>query len=165
MKLTGWITGALLAGGVVFAMRGGCLNRSSAAPDERFAGRLDDMCQIARKNISTPETGLRRLGAYLDKHTGDMLGEWGDTIAAIERIPDDAKHDARARLARDRMRKPVLACAGDWNRFGQAVENDPAAKALFEHFAERLARTFEIIGSGFTLHELPSELDQAIDRL
>ncbi|HEU4611087.1 MAG TPA: hypothetical protein VFS15_03380 [Kofleriaceae bacterium] len=165
MKLTGWVTGAIVAGGVVFAMRGGCLNRSSSAPDERFAGRLDDMCQIARKNIKTPETGLRRLGAYLDKHTGDMLGEWGDTLAAIERIPDDARHDDRARLARDRIRKPVLACAGDWNRFFNAVEADPAAKALFEHFAERLGRTLEIIGSGGTLRDLPGALDQAIERL
>jgi hypothetical protein len=163
MKLTGWITGVLVTGGVVFAMRG-CLSRQSA-PDERLAGRLDDMCQIARKNVDTPEAGLRRLGTYLDEHTGDLLGEWGDTIAAIERIPDDAKHDDRARLARDRIRKPVLACAGDWNRFGQAVENDPAAKATLDHFMERLSRTFEIIGSGMSLHDLPSELDAAIERL
>ena len=163
MKLTGWITGALVAGGVVFAMRG-CLARK-AAPDERLAGRLDDMCQIARKNVSTPEAGLRKLGVYLDEHTGDLLGEWGDTIAAIERIPDDAKHDDRARVARDRIRKPVLACQGDWARFGQAVENDPAAKATLEHFMERLSRTFEIIGSGWTLHDVPAELDQMINRL
>ncbi len=163
MKLSGWITGALVAGGVVFAMRG-CLS-GSPAPDERLAGRLDDMCQIARKNVDKPEAGLRRLGAYLNEHTGDLLGEWGDTIATIERIPDDAKHDARARLARDRIRKPVLACQSDWARFGQAVENDPAAKAMLEHFMERLSRTFEIIGSGWSLHDLPSELEPAIDRL
>jgi len=164
MKLTGWITGALVAGGVVFAMRG-CLSRSTTAPDERLAGRLDDMCQIARKNVDAPQAGLRRLGAYLDEHTGDLLGEWGDTLAAIERIPDDAKHDQRARVARDRIRKPVLACQTDWARFGQAVENDPAAKAMLERFAERLSRTFEIIGSGFTLHDLPAELDRTINRL
>ncbi len=163
MKLSGWITGALVAGGVVFAMRG-CLTKERA-PDERLAGRLGDLCAIARKNVDTPETGLRKLGAYLDAHTGDLLGEWGDTIAAIERIPDDAKHDDRARVARDRIRKPVLACQNDWARFGQAVENDPAAKALLEHFAERLSRTFEIIGSGWSLHDLPSELDHAINRL
>jgi hypothetical protein len=164
MKLTGWFTGALLAGGVVFTMRSGCLSKS-AAPDERFAGRLDDMCQIARKNVDTPERGVKQLGRYLDKHVGDLLGEWGDTIAAIERIPDDKKHDDRARLARDRMRAPVLACAGDWNAFNHAVERNPAAKALVERFAERLQRTFEIIGSGASLADLPSELEHTIDRL
>jgi hypothetical protein len=105
------------------------------------------------------------MGRYLDRHTGDLFGEWGDTLAAIERIPNDDKHDDRARLARDRIRKPLLACQRDWMRFGQAVENDPAAKALLEHFNERLSRTFEIIASGWTLRDLPRELDQAIDRL
>ena len=162
MKLTGWLAGALVAGGVVMTMRGGCLAKSEA-PDERFAGRLDDMCEIARKHLDTPEIGVRALGRYLDKHTGDMLGEWGDTLAAIERIPDDAKHDARARLARDRMRKPVLACAADWQAFNRAVERDPKARALVERFAERLQRTFEIIGSGTAFADLPAELEHAID--
>ena len=164
MKLTGWLTGALLAGGVVITMRTGCLSKAPA-PDERFASRLDDMCEIARKNVETPERGVRSLGRYLDKHTGDLLGEWGDTIATIERIPDDAKHDARARVARDRMRQPVLACAADWAAFNHAVENDPAARALVERVAERLQRTFEIIGSGWSFRDLPSALDRAIDRL
>jgi hypothetical protein len=164
MKLTGWLIGALVAGGVVITIRSGCLSKGPA-PDERFASRLDDLCEVARKNVEKPVRGVQLLGSYLDKHTGDLLGEWGDTIAAIERIPDDAKHDARARLARDRMRKPVLACANDWAAFNRAVENDPAAKAMVERFAERLQRTFEIIGSGSPLRELPSALDRAIDRL
>jgi hypothetical protein len=161
MKMTGWLFGAVVAGGVVFAMRG-CLSRSPA-PDERFAGRLHDMCSIARKNVKTPETGVRQLGRYLDKHTGDLLGEWGDTIATIERIPDDAKHDERARVARDRLRKQ--ACPREWQEFAEAVENDPASRALVDRFAERLSRTFEIIGSGWTLHDLPSQLDRVIDKL
>jgi hypothetical protein len=165
MKLTGWLGGALVAGGMAVAMRSGCLSKSQA-PDERFAGRLDDLCAIARKNIDKPEVGVRAIGRYMDKHTGDMLGEWGDTIAAIERIQDDTKHDDRARLARDRMRKPVLACSADWVAFNHAVERDPKAKALVERFAERLQRTFEIIGSGsMTLENLPSELEAAISRL
>jgi hypothetical protein len=165
MKLTGWFAGAVVVGGVVMTMRSsGCLSKGPA-PDERFAGRLDDICEIARKNMDSPERGVRSLGRYFDKHAGDMLGEWGDTIAAIERIPDDKKHDDRARLARDRMRKPVLACANDWNAFNRAVERDPAAKALVQRFAERLQRTFEIIGSGWSFADLPSELEHTIDRL
>jgi hypothetical protein len=163
MRARGWLAGALVAGGVVMTMRG-CLSKK-AAPDERLAGRLTDLCEIARKHIDTPEAGLRTMGRYLDRHTGDLFGEWGDTLAAIERIPNDDKHDDRARLARDRIRKPVYACQRDWMRFGQAVENDPAAKALLEHFSERLSRTFEIIGSGWTLRDLPAEIDQALSRL
>lgn len=162
MKLTRWVVGALIAGGVVLTMRSGCLSKGPA-PDERFASRLVDLCEIARKNVDSPERGVRLLGRYLDKHTGDLLGEWGDTIAAIERIPDDTKHDDRARLARDRMRK--ASCAEDWNAFNRAVERDPAAKALVERFAERLQRTFEIIGSGWSLKNLPSALETAIEKL
>lgn len=94
------------------------------------------MCEVARKHVDTPVRGVQLLGRYLDQHTGDLLGEWGDTIAAIERIPDDL-----------------------------AVENDPAAKAMVERFAERLQRTLEIIGSGSPLRALPGALDRAIDKV
>ena len=163
MRARGCFAGALVAGGVVMTMRG-CLSRKPA-PDERLAGRFADLCDIAKKHVDTPEDGLRTMGRYLDRHTGDMFGEWGDTLAAIESIPNDDKHDDRARLARDRIRKPLLACQRDWMRFGQAVENDPAAKALLEHFNERLSRTFEIIMSGWTLRDLPDELDHVLSRL
>jgi hypothetical protein len=163
MRARGWVVGALVAGGVVMTMRG-CLSKQ-AAPDERLAGRLTDLCEIAKQHVATPEDGLRAMGRYLDRHTGDLFGEWGDTLAAIERIPNDDKHDARARLARDRIRRPLYACQRDWMRFGQAVENDPAAKALLEHFNERLSRTFEIIMSRSTLRDLPRELDAALSRL
>lgn len=163
MRARGWFAGALVAGGVVMTMRG-CLARKPA-PDVRLAGRLTDLCEIARDHVDTPEKGLRMMGRYLDEHTGDMFGEWGDTLAAIERIPNDDKHDDRARLARDRIRKPLYACQRDWARFGQAVDKDPAARALLENFSERLSRTFEIIGSGFTLRELPGALDAVLSRL
>jgi len=147
------VAGAIAIGGVVF-IRGGCLNAGSKAPDERFASRLDDLCSIARGNIDTPVRGVQKLGAYMAKHTGDLLGDFGSTLAAIERIPDDAKHDARARLARDRIRKPMIACQADWLRFGNAVENNPEASALMERFSVRLNRTFEIIFSGMPAGDL-----------
>jgi hypothetical protein len=84
----------------------------------------------------------------MGKHAGDVLGDWGETLATIERIPDDAKHDARARVARDRIRKPALACQADWIRFGNAIENNPEASALMQRFSVRLNRTIEIIFSG-----------------
>lgn len=146
MKKTGWGLGTLaIAGIALFTIKGGCLGSASKAPDEKLAGRLDELCQIARANISSPERGVRKLGGYMAKHTGDLLGDWGNTLAAIEKITDDDKHDARARVARDRIRKPLIACARDWSRFAEAVEASPEATELLAEFNERLNRTFEII--------------------
>jgi hypothetical protein len=162
MKATGWVLGALVAAGVVFTVKGGCLN-SEDPPDVRLAGRFDQMCEIARDNIQTPERGVRKLGGFLDKHTGDMFGAFGDTLAAIERIPDDAKHDKRAELARDRLQKPFIRCARDWMRFAEAVDADPKASELVERFNERFGRTLEIILSGqrLDLLHLPEQLQLA----
>lgn len=163
MKASRLVLGALVAGGLVFTVKGGCLT-SEPAPDERLAKHFDGMCAIARDNIKTPERGVRKLGRYLDKHARDMFGDFGDMLATIERIKDDDKHDRRAEVARDRIRRPVIACARDWNRFGEAVSGDPKASELLEHFNERLGRTFEIIfsgTSGFELLKLPGQLQLA----
>lgn len=161
MKSSGWILGALVAGGVAFAIKDGCLS-SERAPDERLASHFEKlMCGIARDNVKTPEKGVRELGRYMDKHARDIFGDFGDMLATIERIPDDAKHDRRAEKARDRLAKPVIACGRDWNRFGEAIGEDPKAIALLERFNERLGRTFEIIfGSGrhFDVLQLPQLL-------
>ncbi len=166
MKTQGWLAVALVAGGSVMAMRGGCLNRKPMpAPDEALAAHFDALCEIARANVATPEKGVRTIGKYLSKHTDDMLAEWGMTIVNIEGIADDAKHDARARLARERLQKPLRACAADWARFGQAVDDDPAASELVGHTAERLNRTFEIIFGNkvhFDFAHLPEQLERAI---
>jgi hypothetical protein len=162
MKLHGWVAGLVLAGGVVFAMRG-CL--SKPAPDERLAGRLQKMCTIARDNVDTPERGVRTLGHYLGDHIDDVLSDWGATIATIEKIPDDKAHDDRARLARERLLEPLHGCERDWNRFFQAVEADPKASELVQHAVERLGRTFEIIfqGAKLDLRDLPRELGHAVE--
>lgn len=161
-KTKGWIVGALVAGGAVMAMRG-CL--SKAPPDARLAGRFDDLCDIARDNVKSPEKGVRALGKYLVKHTDDIFSEWGATIVEIEKIKDDDKHDDRARVARDRLREPLRACEDDWMRFAEAVEGDHAASELVANAAERLNRTFEIILSGsarFDWKHLPQQLEAAI---
>jgi hypothetical protein len=80
------------------------------------------------------------------KHGGDMIGDFGNTIAAIERIADDDKHDARAELARDRWH--AVACPGDWESFGKAIDGSPEAQEMIQHVADRMNRTFEIILSG-----------------
>ena len=135
----------------------GCL--SKAAPDERLAGRFDDLCDIARKNVDTPQKGVRSIGLYMLKHTDDMLGEFGATIATIEAIKDDDKHDDRAHVARDRIRAPLRACEADWMRFFDAVDNDEKASEMVSSAAERLNRTFEIIFSAkMDLRHLPQQL-------
>jgi hypothetical protein len=161
-----WFAGAVVAAGVVVTIQGGCLNNTTKAPDERLAARFDDLCEIARANVDTPVRGVRKLGGYMAKHTGDLLGDWGATLAAIERIPDDAKHDARARVARDRLRKPLRACERDWTRFGNAVEANPEASALVERFSIRLNRTIEIIFSGakVDLLQMPVQLSRLLDQ-
>jgi hypothetical protein len=143
MKIKGMVAGALVAGGVVFAMTGGCLRTTSSAPDQRLAKRMGDICEIARDNVKTPEKGVRKLGTYLDKNVDKILADYGAMFAAIERIPDDKKHDDRARVARDRLRK--ADCQRDMQRFADAVSADPAASALVQRFGERLSRTLEII--------------------
>ncbi len=161
MKARRWIVGALVAAGVVFAMRG-CLSRP--APDERVADRMSDLCEIARDNVKTPEKGVRALGTYLGKHAGDLVGDFVDTIAMIERISDDEKHDARARVARDRLR--AHQCGADWNDFADAVARDPEATALIDHASERLNRTFEILfGSKVELRDVPAQIDHLMTNL
>jgi hypothetical protein len=151
MKKGGLIVGALVAGGVVFAMRG-CL--SKADPDERLAGRFDKMCAIAKANIETPERGVKKLGAYLGDHLGDVTGEFGETIAMIEKIRDDDKHDNRARVARDRIFDSVAKCADTWVEFFEAVDNDPEASHTMQVAGERLSRTLEILFGGESLKKL-----------
>lgn len=156
MTRKGWLVGAVIVGGSVLAMRG-CL--STPSPDERLAGRFEAMCEIARVNVHAPERGVRELGHYLGRHLGDITGELGETIAMIERISDDDKHDERARLARDRIRKPVRACEDDWMKFAEAVEADEAASQLVANTAERLNRTLEILlGARVKLRDLPAYL-------
>jgi hypothetical protein len=158
MKLQGWVAGVVLAGGVMFAMRG-CL--SKPAPDERLAGRLEKMCAIARDHVGSPRQGVRALGDYLGDHAGDVVGEFADTIATIEQIRDDKKHDDRARLARDRLVEPVRGCEEDWFHFWEAVADDPEANALVERFFQRLGRTLEIIFPSLHLtgRDLPRQLE------
>jgi hypothetical protein len=166
MKASGLVLGALVAGGVALTVKGECLS-SEPAPDERLAKHFDNMCGIARDNIKTPERGVRKLGHYLDKHARDMFGDFGDMLATIERIPDDDKHDRRAEKARNRLQRPFIACARDWNRFGEAVDNDPKALELVQHFGDRLSRTFEIIfsGAGLGSEKLPRSLQPLLGPL
>jgi hypothetical protein len=145
-NLRGVVLGAMILGAGVYELKG-CL--SKPAPDVALAGRFEDICSIARANIESPVHGVKKLGGYLQKHLGDITGEFGDTLAVIEGIRDDAEHDARAELARERLLHPLAACEDDMMRFAEAVENDPEAKRLHDEAIERFARTIMIlVGDG-----------------
>ncbi len=160
MKAKGWVA-ALVVVGAIAVWEVSC--ESGPAPDQQLAAHIEDICEIGRKNIETPKKGVKKLGGYLAKNLGDITGSFGNTIAAIERIPSDDKHDARARLARDRIHAPVIVCAGDWNRFAEAVMADPEAAAMVERAGTRLSRTFDILLGKriFNLREMPARLLEA----
>jgi hypothetical protein len=155
-----WFVVASVAAGTVYSARG-CLNSSD--PDERLGSRFEKLCGIARDNVDTPEAGVRKIGRYLGSHADDMFGEFGGTIALIERIDDDDAHDERAYLARQRLVQPWVECRHDWNQFLDAVEADPEASALVQSKVERLSRTLEIIFSGADLRAIPAQIQRKLD--
>jgi hypothetical protein len=156
-----WLAGLVVVGGLGYALKGGCLN-STSAPDEKIAERMGDICTIARDGGNDPVKGVKKLGKYFDAHTGDLLGEWGETLATIERIPDDRKHDDRARLARDRIQAPLIRCNRELQRFGNAIEASPEASAMMQRFSVRFNRTIEIIFGGKDFGLLKLELYRAL---
>jgi len=141
-KFRGVVLGALIVGGSLYAMKG-CLSKQS--PDRKVGDSFAKVCSIAKKNVETPERGVRELGRYFSAHLGDLTGAWGDTIAMIESIPDDAKHDKRAKEAREAMFAPLRACQSDLVEFAQAVSEDEHASELMNRAGERLGRTIDII--------------------
>lgn len=157
MKLKGWVVAAALVGGTVVASRG-CLNQRS--PDEKLAVHFEALCSVARDNVDQPEKGVEELGRFFAKHAPTMLSDLGDTIVMIEKVSDDRKHDERARLARDRIQAPMIACRRDWQRFANAVEGNRAAKQKLDRAMIRLNRTFEILfgGKQLELATLPAQL-------
>jgi hypothetical protein len=158
MKLKGWLLAATAAAGVAYFARGGCVN--SSEPDEALADHFEEVCSIASKNIDTPAKGVKKLGGYLIRHFDDMMGDFGGTITTIESIKDDAKHDKRAYLARERMMRPWISCIDDWMEFWSAVDEDPEASEIAERAFTRLERTIDIIfgnGAGkLDIRDLPT---------
>ena len=156
------VVGLAVAGGAVYGMKG-CLSKPD--PDARLAGRFDDLCDIAKSNFESPVRGVKKLGVYLGKHLGDITGDFGDTIAMIERISNDDKHDQRAREARDRIIHSVLSCQDSWMEFAQAVEANPEAAELINHAGQRFSRTIDILLGGDSLKLIPAKLEHSIEQL
>jgi hypothetical protein len=146
-RFTWWtVVVAVVVGGVV--IRGGACGACQSVrpqPDERLAQHLRNLCEVAEDGAIEPRTGVRKLMRYYGDHGPDMLHAFGATLVTIERIPDDAAHDKRARLARERIQKPLVDCAETWQKFADAVENDPEASETLERGVTRLGRTLEIL--------------------
>jgi hypothetical protein len=165
MKNT-WVVALVLAGGAFGAYRmSGCLSKE---PDQKLASRFDDLCDIAHDGVDDPVRGVNKLGRYLGRHTDDMLGEFGATIATIEKVSDDDAHDRRAHVARERISKPLIECAETWDEFGNAIEGSPEAVEILERGIDRLGRTLEILfgdGATFEVGDIRHLPDFVIDRL
>jgi hypothetical protein len=140
------LVAAVVVGGLV--IRGGACTACKSVrpePDERLAHHLRNLCEVAEDGAIEPRTGVLKLMRYYGDHGPDMLQAFGATLVTIERIADDAAHDRRARVARDRIQKPLLDCAETWEEFAEAVENDPEASETLERGMTRLGRTLEIL--------------------
>ena len=122
--------------------------RSRRPPDERLAAHFEAICDIAEHDADHPSRGVDHLFAYLGANSPDMMRDFGDTLVLIERIDDDEAHDARARIAAERLQAPLIGCAEELQRFGQAIQNDPEAAAKFQRGVERFTRTIEILFGG-----------------
>jgi hypothetical protein len=133
--------------------------RSKRPPDVRLAAHFDAICDIAEHDVDDPSRGVDHLFAYLGANSPAIMEDVGDLLVLIERIPDDARHDQRAQDAARRLQEPLLGCAAELQRFGQAIENDPEASAKFQRGTERLARTLQILlGQGRGAALRPSDL-------
>ncbi|MCE9579204.1 MAG: hypothetical protein K8W52_39135 [Deltaproteobacteria bacterium] len=118
------------------------------AADARLAHRYQEICDIAAEDADEPRAGVAHLFAYLGDNAPAMLHDAGSLLVEIERIPDDAAHDARAREASAVMHAPLVACAPDLQRFAAAVQADPEASAALERGAQRFGRTLQLLIGG-----------------
>lgn len=150
MKKLLWIALAVFA--LVWLWPGGDKGEDKdgdKAPEDRLVKHMDATCAIAKKHIAKPVTGVEKLFAYLGENSPKMMKTFGRLLVEIERIPNDAEHDARARKAAERLHAAGRSCERHWEQFFMAVQRDPKARALFEHGVERFSRTLEILfGSG-----------------
>ncbi len=142
-----WMLIAIALTGAVAVRTVACAggDRPKLEPDQRLAVHAQHLCAIAKAGIAQPRAGVVRMLRYHGDHAPDMAAALAETLVLIERIPDDRAHDARARVARDRLRAPVVACEATWQQFVDAVGADPAAAAILEKATTRLGRTLEIV--------------------
>lgn len=143
-----WIVAAV--GGAVIARAGcgACQRGPALAPDQRLALHFTHLCGIASDGVEHPRDGVRRWLGYHGDHGPDMAAALTETLVVIERTADDAAHDARARLARDRLRAPLVACEQTFTEFVEAVSSDREASAALQRATTRLGRTIDILLGG-----------------
>ena len=118
------------------------------APDQRLANHARAMCKIAAAGVEHPDDGVARMFRYYGTQGPAMAHDWAELLVIIERIDDDRAHDDRARLAARRIYAPAAACLDTFQRFADAVEDDPAASARVERGMTRFGRTLEILFGG-----------------
>ena len=131
-------------------------------PDKKLSSHFAALCDVMRDNVDSPSTGVDRVFGYLGENSPAMLEQFGATLVTIERIADDNAHDRRAEEAARRIRAPLIACQGTFERFISAVEDDPAALRKAQRGLERFDRTLQIL---FGSKGLEANLDQILETL
>ncbi|MFT3694595.1 MAG: hypothetical protein QM831_15710 [Kofleriaceae bacterium] len=160
MRTSSLLVAMAVVGGSVYMARG-CLSRP--APEDRLVSRFDDLCTIAKRNINTPEQGVKAFGTYLGKYLGDMTGDFGDLIVATNKAKDP---DAAAHAAHDKLEATLEACGPTIEEFAKAVEANGPAREYINTKGDRAVRTILILLTGSANGQLiPTELTGAIQRL
>ena len=94
MKTKGWLVSVVAVAGIGYGIKGGCLTQNTKAPDEKLASRFDDLCVIARENITSPEDmhlslSLRMLAPEASTFLRGLLGSieffsiWGLVLVVL----------------------------------------------------------------------------------
>jgi hypothetical protein len=131
---------------LVLVIGGGLLwLRHARSPDVQLAARLQLLCDLSERNVETPVRGVDELFSYFGEQTPALFSDFGRLLVEIERVDDDSRHDARAREAARRLRAPLRSCERSLQRFGEAIESNPAASQKLQRGAERFERTLQIL--------------------
>ena len=123
-------------------------------PDQKLVHHVDAMCDIAAHHTDKPKRGLKKMFGYLGKQAPEMMRLFGELLVEIESIPDDARHDERARKAARRFHKHAERCEAPMQKFWSAVEADPEASEIAQRGFERFGRTLEILFGGKSVNDL-----------
>lgn len=133
-------------------------------PEMQLGRRLGKICAIADRNVAAPERGVNELFGYFGENTPDLAHDFGALLVYLGRIDDAREHDDRAREAARRMWGPLMSCQGSLERFGNAVDGDPAASHRLQVGLERIGRSVTLLFGGEVDRVAPKALARFLHR-
>ena len=133
MRVRRWGIASLVVGASVLAL----CRVGGSRPEKKLAAHVDELTQIMKRNLATPEAGVTELFDHNREHVSAMLALWGEIIAALDRIEDDRARERRGRQIVAGLRPALDRFGQAAERFFDRVDRDPRARAALE---KRLAR-------------------------